>query len=276
MEDLEYAFLESYKSVERITLSQQQKQHMIDWLNKDKSLLGVIYCKFFDLRSLGYYHPIDEYLSNITIKHYYLRDVIVTFKIHGSLLHFMDNATSGDVTDHRYRHKTIDENNYSTWKEHKHTFFDFCVYDLESGVRLTNFNIDAPKFLTVYVRDYFFRKPKQNVTEYDVFVNMFGDEIERPKITTYLRYPYLAAKNPVTGSIRKHTISSPAPRMYKHLSLEKWSQTTFVSDLSSCMLIRIPTSGKIYTYRGLKRKLKSENPEFFKKQPAAIFSEYFH
>ena len=228
--------LSSYKCVDRIKPTQHQIQCMIDWLNRDKSIFAVIYCKLIEI-AFKEETILSYYLDRI--KHYLLQDCICTIKFRRSKLHFIENTTSKLLWKGRIKE-------YKT-PSYKNTFiFQLNCHDVQTGLPYFQYLITEPEFPGIYLVD-----PKLfatiPITECDAFVNMFGDANKTDNICRYLlKTPYLSP------------FKYKDYQLYKYINPETFVKTTFVKDLSCRMMVKV-NCNEIYSFDEIKNKIKDSH-----------------
>lgn len=199
-------------------------------LIRDKSLFGVIYCNFIEIFCQDFVFVNWEYLTKDKYAFYkqLFKPVVVTFKFHKSLLNFISLATMHEVISDK-THKS-----YCTWF-HDSPFLDIVVYDANTNIVLMQDECYNPAIPGVYIKHNHFNKYREQVYEYDIISNMFGDSKHSLYVT-----------NDINQIIRKF-----------HKESDNLKITT---DLSCRTLIRV-NSQKIYTFNYLKRVYYSNNNE---------------
>lgn len=222
--------------VDRIEATCEQNRCITEYLKKDKSLFGAIYCKLIEIAS--YQEIILCYYFN-RIKHYLLQDCIVTFKPKYSKLRFIENAINGN---------SLDIKNLNT------IYIDVNGYDAQTGIQYFNYLIAEPSIPGVshIEPDLYTLKDKkliekQQITDFDIFTNMFGTGLINKNLHLFiLQSPYIAPY--ITKDLQ----------IYKYINADVFNKITFTRDLSCRMMIRT-SHDEIYSFDEIKNKLKDSH-----------------
>ena len=213
--------------------TESQKLLLYSYLNNDKNLLGVTYCKLIDYFCLEHVFtdkdttPLIPSIKNYKNKQYLLQDVVITFKIHESKLNFINTCKSVEYCD-----LTPDKPVITTWNYYWSNFIDVTLYHAHTGLPLQQETLHDLRLPGLRPRKNYFEKHIQDVSEFDMFANMILGRAQQNNIKVYLEY----------RQFYDELVENIDPKIF--------IKTKLSHTIEQKMLIRIDK--KIYTYKELK------------------------